>query len=139
MKVVSLIKYRNLFILIATFSILCLSPIADIHFEVNSNEKSYVHGQEHNETIFPLFIHELLFTHLQHTFDHVTLGISHQTFQKSKKLTSKGTAFSYYTQPIFTSIAIHSSAPIKFLHKNKQTSGIYSRELSGLSPPHILL
>lgn len=33
---------------------------------------------EHNETSFSLLIHELLFTHLQHTFDHVTLGLSHQ-------------------------------------------------------------
>lgn len=142
MKMSSAIRYRNLFILVATFSVLCLSPLADIHSEVTSNEKSYVHGREHNETIFPLFIHELLFSQLQHTFDHVTLGISHQTLQKSKNLAFKGTAFSSNTQPIFASnsktIAVYSSTPIKFLHKNKQTTGIYSRELSGLSPPDIL-
>jgi hypothetical protein len=142
MKTVSVIKYRNFFILLATFSVLCLSPLADIHFEVNSHEKAYVHGHDHNETTFSLFIHELLFTHLQHTFDHVTLGIAHQILKKNKYLTSKETIFSSSIQPFFasdfTSLAVHSSTPIKFLHKNKQTAGIYSRELSGLSPPNIL-
>jgi len=142
MKIASVIRYRNLFILVATFIVLCLSPLADIHFEVNSKEKSYVHGREHNETIFPLFIHELLFSHLQHTFDHVTLGITHQIFKKSKNLSSKGTGFSSSIQPFFASssqaLAFHSSTPIKFLSKNKQTACKYSRELSGLSPPNIL-
>jgi hypothetical protein len=142
MRVLSASQYRNLFVLVATFLVLCLSPLADIHLDVNSTEKSYVHGREHNESLFSLFIHELLFSHLQHTFDHVTLVVSHQTLQKSKNLASKGTVFSSYTQPIFASnsqtISVHSSTPIKFLHKNKQKAGIYSRELSGLSPPNIL-
>ena len=51
MKVSSVIRYRNLFILVATFCVLCLSPLADMHFEVSSNEKSFTHGREHNETI----------------------------------------------------------------------------------------
>jgi len=143
MKVLSASQYRNLFVLVATFLVLCLSPLADIHLEVSSTEKSYVHGREHNESLFSLFIHELLFSHLQHTFDNVTLGVSHQTLQKSKNLASKGTVFSSYTQPIFASnpqtISAHSSTPMKFLHKNKQKAVIYSRELSGLSPPNILL
>src|SRR4030042_4030037 len=103
MKASLIARYRNLLILIATFSVLCLSPLADIHFEVNLNEKAYVHGREHNETIFPLFIHELLFTHLQHIFDHVTLGISHQALKKSQNLASKGTAFSSNIQNVLAS------------------------------------
>jgi hypothetical protein len=142
MSITSFVRYRNLCVLVATFSVLCLSPLADIHFEVNSNEKAYVHGREHKETIFSLFIHELLFTHLQHTFDHVTLGISHQTLKKSKNLASKGTAFSSNIQTVLASnsktLAIYASIPIKFFHRHKQTAGIYSRELSGRSPPHIL-
>lgn len=141
MKVLSVMRYRNIFILVATFCVLCLSPLADIHLERNTEERSYTHGREHNESLFSLFIHELLFFHLQHTFDHVTLGVSHQTLQKSKILASKGSVFSSYTQPIFASnsqtISVHSSTSIKFLHKNKQKAGIYSRELSGLSPPNI--
>jgi hypothetical protein len=142
MKAASVMRYRNLLILVATFSVLCLSPLADIHFEVNFNEKSYTHGREHNESLFSLFIHELLFSHLQHTFDHATLGVSRQTLQKSKNLASKGSVFSSSTQPLIASnsqtISVHSSTPITFLHKNKQKAGIYSRELSGLSPPNIL-
>jgi len=142
MKVLSASQYRNLFVLVATFLVLCLSPLADIHLEGSTEMRSYAHGQEHNKSHFSLFIHELLFSHLQHTFDYVTLGVSHQTLQKSKNLASKGTVFSSYTQPIFASdfptISVHSSTSIKFLHKNKQKAGIYSRELSGLSPPDIL-
>lgn len=141
MKTASVIKYRNLFILVATFCILCISPLADVHFEGNTDTRSYNHGQKHNETNFSMLIHELLFTHLQHTFDHVTLGVSLQTFKKSKNLTSKGTAFLSYTQSIFASnsqpISVHCSTPIKYLHKNERKAGIYSRELSGLSPPSI--
>jgi len=142
MKTVSVIKYRNFFILVATFSVLCLSPLADIHFEVNSHEKAYVHGYDHNETTFSLFIHELLFTHLQHTFDHVTIGIAQHTLLKDKNFPSKRSAFSSNTQPVLAStfqpLAIYPSTPIKFLQNNKQTAGLYSRELSGLSPPNIL-
>ncbi len=43
MKASLVARYRTLFILIATFSVLCLSPLADIHFEVNLNEKAYIH------------------------------------------------------------------------------------------------
>lgn len=142
MNISTTIRYRNLFILIATFCVLCLSPLADIHLEGSTETKSYTHGQEHNETTFSMLIHELLFIHLQHTFDHLTLGVSHQNLQKSKNLTSKRTIFSTYTQPIFDSnyqtIAVYSSTSINFLHKNKQKAGIYSRKLSGLSPPNIL-
>jgi hypothetical protein len=143
MKVVSVIRYRNLFILVATLAVLCLSPLAGIHFEGSSTEeRSYTHGRVHHESLFLLFIHELLFAYLQHTFDDVTLGISHHTLQKSKDLASKGTAFSFNTHTVlasnFPSLAVCSSITIKFLQKDKQTAGIYSRELSGLSPPYIL-
>lgn len=141
MKVTSVIRYRNLFILVATFAVLCLSPLADIHFEGSTEERSYTHGRVHHELLLSLFIHELLFTHLQHTFDHVTLGVSHQTLQKSKILASKGTAFSSNTQTVLAlnskNIVAHSSAPIRFLQKDKHIAGIYSRKLSGLSPPNI--
>jgi hypothetical protein len=142
MKVASVTRYRNLFILVATFCVLCLSPLADLHLEGNTETTGYTHGREHNESLFSLFIHELLFSHLQHTFDHVTLGVSHQTLQKSKILSSKGSVFSFYTQPIFAfnsqTISVHCSTPITFFYKNKRKAGIYSRELSGLSPPNIL-
>src|SRR4030043_1656841 len=103
MKISSAIKYRNLFILATIFCVLCLSPLADIHLEGSTETTGYTHGRGHNESLFSLFIHELLFSHLQHTFDHVTLGVSHQTLQKIKNLASKGTVFSSYTQPIFAS------------------------------------
>ena len=142
MKALPAIQYRNIFILVATFWVLCLSPLADIHLEVNSNEKSYVHGQEHSETSLSMFIHELLFTHLQHTLDHITLGVSHQTLKKSKNLSSEGTVFSFYPQAVCASKSqttdIHLLTSIVLLHDNKGVAGTYSREFSGLSPPTFL-
>src|SRR4030042_2685559 len=126
MKISSAIKYRNLFILASIFCVLCLSPLADIHLEGSTETRSYTHGREHNETIFSLFIHELLFTHLQHTFDHVTLGASHQTLKKNKNLSSKGTVFSFYPQAVCASkpqtIAIHLLTSIMLLHDNKRAA-----------------
>jgi hypothetical protein len=78
MKVLSAIKYRNFFILVATFRVLFLSPLVDIYLRVASKRR-VLFMDKHNETSFSLLIHELLFTHLQHTFDHVTLGLSHRT------------------------------------------------------------
>lgn len=142
MKVSSAIRYRNHFILFAIFCVLCLSPLADIHLEGSTETRSYTHGREHNEIIFSLFIHELLFTHLQHTSDHVTLGASHQTLKKSKNLSSKGTVFSFYPQAVCASkpqtIAIHLLTSIMLLRDNKRAAGTYSREFSGLSPPTFL-
>jgi hypothetical protein len=141
MKVSTAIKCRNLFILIATFCVLCLSPLADVHIENSSEQKNYVYERKHNETYFPLLLHELLFTYLQHTFDHITLGVSHQTLKKSKNHVSKETTFSSITQTVLASnsqnLAVYSSTAIKLFYKNKQIAGIYSQELSGLSPPNI--
>jgi len=139
MKASLVARYRTLFILIATFSVLCLSPLADIHFEVNLNEKAYVHGREHNETIFPLFIHELLFTHLQHTFDHVTLGMSHQTLKKSQNISSEKTVSSFHAKAVCNS---SSHTNTSYLQKDilvlldpPWTTDIFYQEYSGLSPP----
>src|SRR4030042_4927564 len=123
MKISSVIKYRNLFVLVATFCVLCLSPLADIHLEGSTETKSYTHGQEHNETIFSILLHEILFTHLQHTLDHITLGVSHQTLKKSKNLSSEGTVFSFYPQAVCASKSqttdIHLLTSIVLLHDNK--------------------
>jgi malate/lactate dehydrogenase len=139
MKGYLITRYRNLFILIATFFVLCLSPLADIHFEVNSHEKVYVHGQDHSETSFPLFIHELLFSHLQHTFDHVTLGISHQTLKKGQNILSEKTVSSFHSKAVSNSRLQSNTA---YLQKDNAvlldpiwTTGIVSQEYSGLSPP----
>jgi hypothetical protein len=141
MKVSSVIKYRNLFILVATFWVLCLSPLTDMHLEGSIEMKSYIHGREHNETIFSMLIHELLFTHLQHTLDHITLGLSHRTFKANKSLSSKGPASSSYPQAVCYSnsqtIAVHLSKSIELLHENKRIADTYSREFSGLSPPTV--
>jgi hypothetical protein len=132
-------RYRNLFILIATFSVLCLSPLADIHFEVNLNEKAYVHGREHKETAFPLFIHELLFTHLQHSFDHITLGISHQTLKKCQNISSKKTVSSFDADAVYnTKCQTEIASPkedIVVLRDPMWTTDIFSQKYSGLSPP----
>jgi hypothetical protein len=45
MKVLSAIKYRKLFILVATFWVLCLSPLVDIHLEGSVEKKGSVHGR----------------------------------------------------------------------------------------------
>ena len=139
MKISSVIKYRNLFILVATFSVLCLSPLADIHFEVNSNEKAYVHGREHNETNFSMLIHELLFTQLQHTLDNVIPGIFYPSLKTNKNLSLKGNASSSYSQAFCSSnsqtITIHPLKGVALLHDHKRAVGTFSREYSGLSPP----
>jgi len=141
MKVSSAIQYRNLFILVATFSVLCFSPLADIHLECNSNEESHVHGKEHNEKSFSILIHELLFTQLLHTLDHVTLGFSHRSLKADKRVFSKGTASSSYPQAVCSSNsqtnAVHLFKSIVPLRDNKRTAGTYSREYSGLSPPTV--
>jgi len=139
MKASLVARYRNLFILIATFSVLCLSPLADIHFEVNLSEKAYVHGREHNETIFPLFIHELLFTHLQHTFDHVTLGISHQTLKKTQNISSNKPVSLFHAKAVYNSsfqtTPAYLQKGIVFLLDPTWKTDIFSQEYSGLSPP----
>jgi len=141
MKVSSAIKYRNLFILVATFLVVCFSPLADIHLEGTSNEKSYVHEREHSEKSFSMLIHELLFTQLQHTLDHVTLGFSHRSLKADKRIFSKGTVSSPYPQAICNSNsqmnAVHLFTIIVFPRDNKRTAGTYSREYSGLSPPTV--
>jgi len=139
MIISSAIKYRNLFILVATFCVLCLSPLADMHFEVNSNEKSYVHGQEHNETNFSMLIHELLFTQLQHTLDNVIPGISYSPVKAIKNISLKGNTSSSYSQAVCSSnsqtITIYLSKGVALLHDHKRAAGTFDREYSGLSPP----
>lgn len=88
MKISLVIRYRNLFILFATFCVLGLSPLADIHIEGSPEKKSYIHGLEHSETSFLMLIHELLFTQLKHTLDHVTIGLSHRTLKENKSISS---------------------------------------------------
>lgn len=139
MKVSSVMRYRNFFILVATFFVLCISPLADIHLESSTETKSYAHGQEHNETIFSLFIHELLFTHLQHTFDHVTLAASNQTVKKNKNLSSKKTASSFYAKAVcnsnFHTNTSYLQKGVAILHDPKGATSTFSQEYSGLSPP----
>jgi len=141
MKVLSAIQYRNLFILVATFLVFCFSPLADIHLEGNSNEESHVHGREHNEKSFSMLIHELLFTQLQHTLDHVTLGFSHRSLNANKSISSKRTVSSSYPQAVcnsnFQTNAVHLLTSIVPLRDNKRTAGSYSRKYSGLSPPTV--
>jgi hypothetical protein len=132
-------RYRNLFILVSVFSVLCLSPLADIHFELNLNEKAYVHGRQHNETIFPLFIHELLFSHLQHTFDHVTLGTSHQIQKKNQNISSKQCFSSFFVTALhnsnFRADTAHLQKGIAILLDPVRRAKPFSKEHSGLSPP----
>ncbi len=143
MTVSSAIKYRTLFILVATFWVLCFSPLADIHFEGNFKENSYVHRREPIETSVLMLIHELLFTHLQHTLDHVTLGFSHRALKANKSISSKGTVSTSYPQIVCSSnpraSTAHLTSSIAFLHDHKRASGMFSREYSGLSPPTSLL
>ena len=139
MKISSVIKYRNLFILVATFCVLCLSPLADMHFEVNSNEKGYVHGREHNETNFSMLIHELLFAQLQHTLDNVIPGISYSPVKAIKNISLKGNTSSSYSQSVCSSnsktITIYLWKGVVLQHDHKRAVGTFSREYSGLSPP----
>ena len=139
MKISSVIKYRNLFILVATFCVLCLSPLADMHFEVNSNEKGYVHGREHNETNFSMLIHELLFAQLQHTLDNVIPGISYSPVKAIKNISLKGTTSPSYSQAVCNAnsqtITVYLLKGVVLLHDHKRAVGTFSREYSGLSPP----
>lgn len=134
------IRFRNFFILLATFCVLCLSPLADIHVESCPDNESYVHGQGHHETCFHLFLHELLFTYLQHTFDHVNLNLSHQTLKSDKSTSCKGIASSH-PQAICNDDsqlpAVHLSTSKSTLPGNRKTAGLYSQDFSGLSPPSI--
>jgi len=139
MKFASVIRYRNLFILVATFAVLCLSPLADIHLEGSTEERSYTHGQEHNETTFAMLIHELLSSQLQHTLDNVIPGISYPSVKKNKNISLKGNASSSYSQAVCSSnsqtITVHLLKGAVLLHDHKRAVGTFYREYSGLSPP----
>jgi hypothetical protein len=139
MKLSSAIKYRNLFILAATFCVLCLSPLADIHPEAGTETKSYTHGREHNETNFSMLIHELLFTQLQHTMDNVIPGISYPSLKTNKNLSLKKNASSSYSQALCNAnsqtISVHLLKGVVLLQDHKRTVDTFYRESSGLSPP----
>jgi hypothetical protein len=139
MKSSSAIKYRNLFILVTIFCILCLSPLADIHLEGSSETKSYTHGQKHNETIFAMFLHEVLFNQLQHTLDNVFPGISYPSVKTNKNISIKGKASSSYPQAVcisnYQTITVQLLKGVALLYDHKRAVGTFSREYSGLSPP----
>jgi hypothetical protein len=139
MIISSAIKYRNLFILVATFCVLCLSPLADIHLESSTETRSYTHGKEHNETTFSMLIHELLFTQLQHTLDNVITEISYAPVKAIKNISLKGKTSQSYSQDVCTAdsqtITVHLLKGVAFLHDHKRAVGTFSRESSGLSPP----
>ena len=141
MKISSAIKYRNLFILATIFCVLCLSPLADIHLEGSTETRSYTHGQDHNETIFSMLIHELLFTQLRHTLDDVTLGFSHRDLKANKSISSKGKASTSYPQvvciSIFETITVHLLKGVALLHNHKRVEGTFFQKYSGLSPPFL--
>jgi len=141
MKISSVIKYRNLFILIATFCVLCLSPLADIHLEGSTETRSYTHGQKHNETVFSMLIHELLFTQLQHTLDNVIPGISYSPVKAIKNISLKGNASSCYSQAVcnsnFETITVHLLKGVALLHDHKRVEGTFFQKYSGLSPPFL--
>jgi hypothetical protein len=139
MKISSAIKYRNLFILVTISCVLCLSPLADIHLEGSTETRSYTHGQEHNETIFSMLIHELLFTQLQHTLDNVIPGISYPSVKTNKNISLKGNTSPSYSQALYNAnsqtITVHLLKGVALLHDHKRAVGTFSREYSGLSPP----
>jgi len=139
MKLSSAIKYRNLFILVTISCVLCLSPLADIHLEGSTETRSYTHGQEHNETIFSMLIHELLFTQLQHTLDNVIPGISYPSVKINKNISLKGNTSPSYSQARYNAnsqtITVHLLKGVALLHDHKRAVGTFSREYSGLSPP----
>jgi len=132
-------KCRNLFILVATFFVLCLSPLADIHLEGSIEKRSYTHGREHNETNFSMRIHELLFTQLHHTLDNVIPGISYPSVKKNKNIAVKGNAASSYSQAVCSSnvqsIIVPLLKGVALLHDHKRAVGAFSLDYSGLSPP----
>jgi len=141
MKISSAIKYRNLFILVATFCVLCLSPLADIHLEAGTETRSYTHGQEHNETNFSMLIHELLFAQLQHTLDNVIPGVSYPLIKTNKSLSLKGNSSSSYSQAVYNSnsqtITVHLLKGVAPLHDHKRAVGTFAQVYSGLSPPFV--
>jgi len=130
-------KYRNLSVLLVISWVLCLSPLADIHLEKNSVEEvGYVHGPTHSETNFSMFLHELLFTHLKHTLDHVIFRVSDRTGKTNKIAFSKEPAL-FCTQVYRDSVSqfFTVQAMNRDLIHNKCTERTYSWESSGLSPP----
>jgi hypothetical protein len=139
MKISSAIKYRNLFILVATFCVLCLSPLADIHLEGSTETRSYTHGQDHKETVFSMLIHELLFTQLQHTLDNVIPGISYSPVKAIKNISLKGNISPSYSQAFCNAnsqtITVYLLKGVVLLHDHKRAVGTFSREYPGLSPP----
>jgi len=139
MKISSAIKYRNLFILVATFFVLCLSPLADIHLEGSTEKSSYTHGREHNETNFSMLLHELLFTQLQHTLDNVITEISYKPVKAIKNISLKGNTSPSYSQAVCNAnsqtITVHLLKGVVLLHDHKRAAGKFSREYPGLSPP----
>jgi hypothetical protein len=141
MKISSAIKYRNLFILATIFCILCLSPLADIHLEGSTETRSYTHGQEHNETIFSMLIHELLFTQLRHTLDNVIPGISYLPTKAIKNISLKENTSPSYSQAVCSSnsqtITEHLLKGVALLHDHKRVEGTFFQKYSGLSPPFL--
>lgn len=139
MNILSAIRYRNLYIVIAIFCVLCLSPLADIHLEGSTEMRSYTHGQEHNETTFSMLLHELLFTQLQHTLDNVIPGISYSPVKAIKNISLKGNTSSSYSQAVCNAnsqtITVHLLKGVALLYDHKRAVGTFSREYSGLSPP----
>jgi hypothetical protein len=139
MKISSAIKYRNLYILVATLFVLCLSPLADIHLEGSAEKRSYTHGREHNETNFSMLIHELLFIQLRHTVDNVIPGISYSPVKAIKNIFLKGNTSPSYSQDVCSSnsqtITVHLLKGVALLHDHKRAVGMFDREYSGLSPP----
>lgn len=138
MKITSVIRCRNLFIISATFCVLCLAPLADIHLEGSSKTKSYTHGQKHNETMFAMFLHEVLFNQLQHTLDNVIPGISCPSVKINTSLAFKKKAFSYPQVVCNTNsqiITVHLLKREAHLYDHKRVVETFPQEYSGLSPP----
>ena len=53
--------------LVPFFCVLCLSPLADIHFEDSNGTRSYTHGQEHSEATFSMLIHDASYSSAIHS------------------------------------------------------------------------
>ena len=139
MLISSAIRYRNLFFLAAFFCVLCLSPLADIHLEGSSETKSFTHGQKHNETIFAMFLHEVLFNQLQHTLDNVFPGISYPSVNINKNTPLKGKIFTSFSQTVCNAnsqmITEHLVKGVVPFNDNERAVDTFSRNYSGLSPP----
>ena len=86
------------------------------------------------------FIHEALFTHLQHTLDNVIPGISYPSVKRNKNVSLKGKASSSYSQAVCIS---NSQMITEHLLKGVATPTMIIKEqlarlleeYSGLSPP----